>query len=493
MGRLARCIALAWMSSLCALGACTSSGATSLDASDGSVEDGGPTHDVVKPLCERPRSDAVRDVFCADERPSIASLAELFALLELTPAQLLDVPTVETTVDDGASFVLLAHSTSLSGRHVSPINPRLIVLGDTVSAAFQRGVQRVELAARDRGDNALNFYLLSFEQACNASAQGCLPGDLYTPSIEQGWSALRIDDDETLKNTPEDCRQCHQRGPVAPRLLMRELRTPWTHFFLPIGINDELPSVDGSELARDYVAAKGQERYGGASIAALDATSLFRLENEAGAPQPLLFDAPRIVAERYPYSADGQYSSVAQPSPTWEAAYEAWKRGEQLALPYYDTRATDPNKQARLAAEYQRFLAGELSAQELPDLSDIFSDDPLERARIGLQTEPGASPQATLIQACAGCHNDVLDQSISRARFNVDLSRMDRAELDAAIARIELNREVPGAMPPPEARQIDPGSRAALLDYLRSSAPHASPDPGLQHAARLGMAGGAGP
>jgi hypothetical protein len=222
----------------------------------------------------------------------------------------------------------------------------------------------------------------------------------------------------------------------------------------------------------------------------LDPSAVFRLQMLAGEPQPLLFDAPAIFSERYPPGTDGELEPRG--SATWEEAYEAFKRGEQLALPYVESRVTDPEKHAALAAAYQRFRAGELSADQLPDLADVFPDDPSTRARIGLQTD-AATPQEALIQACGSCHNDVLDQSLSRARFNVDLSRLDRRELDVAIERIERDPAAPGAMPPLEARVLDPSDRAMLLEYLRDPATGTQPDPALQHAAQQGMAGGAGP
>jgi hypothetical protein len=89
-----------------------------------------------------------------------------------------------------------------------------------------------------------------------------------------------------------------------------------------------------------------------------------------------------------------------------------FKRGEQLALPYFDQRATDLTKQTALSDAYRRYREGELDADELPDLSDIYPDDAALRARMGLQTEPDASAEDALIQACGACHNNVLDQSI---------------------------------------------------------------------------------
>jgi hypothetical protein len=99
----------------------------------------------------------------------------------------------------------------------------------------------------------------------------------------------------------------------------------------------------------------------------------------------------------------------------------------------------------------------------------------------------------TLIQACGACHNDVLDQSLSRARFSIDLSRMDVRAIQRAIGRIELPSTDPRVMPPIEARQLDADGRERLLSYLRSRARRAPvpAEPELERAAQLGMTGGA--
>jgi hypothetical protein len=446
-------------------------------------------------LCARQGDDAIRDVFCADVQPKITSLEEFQNLFEINPRG----PDPNNPPDEisaalylnptNGDVAVLGHSTALPGHLVSPINPRVILLGDLAILAYQRGVQRLEIATRARETFVFNFYLLTFEQACNRSERGCSPGDLYTPKIESDWTDIQIHDDEDLKNTPLDCRQCHQRARDTTTLLMRELRSPWTHFLFPVAATSSLPGVGGSDLMQDYLDAKGDERYGGLAVDTISPVSAFKLETVVGNKQPLLFDAPKIENERWPWGPNG-YPAAPGSSPTWEAAYEAFKRGEQLALPYLEQRAIDVNKQAELARAYQRYRSGELDAEALPDLADIFPDDPHLRAQIGLQTEPDATPEDALIQACGGCHNDALDQSISRARFTIALSRLDRAALDIAIDRIARPRNAPGAMPPPEARQLDENARERLLDYLRRDVQSMDIDPRLEHAAQLGMLGG---
>jgi cytochrome c553 len=445
-------------------------------------------------FCDRPGDDAVRDKFCAGSVSPIGSLRELQTLLDVEPAPADMQPNI--TDPFNVKFVIaLGHSTALSGHFVSPINPRVLVLGKETVTAFQRGVQHVELASLDRSrtDRSYIFYLVSFEQACTANAAGCSNADLFTPRLESDWTALEIHDEEELKNTTSDCRQCHRRSGDSGVLLMRELRSPWAHWFETIPTTDtglQLPGARGSDLMKDYIRAKGEESYGGAAVHAIPPTSALVLQSSVSIIQPLLFDSRAIEDERWPYGPEG-YPRVPNPSPTWQNAYAAFKRGEQLALPYFDQRATDPDKQAQLTEAYAKYRAGELRADELPDLADIFPDDPYVRAQIGLQTEPGASAPEALIQACGSCHNDVLDQSISRARFNIDLSKLEPAELEIALDRLRRPTRMRGAMPPPEGRQLDPEARARLITYLEQAGRSRDSEPMLEHAAKVGMTGGA--
>jgi hypothetical protein len=444
-------------------------------------------------FCARSAYDAVWTAFCEGPTPALRSLRDLQQLLEVEPAERVPPQADQDFYDPGvvSNVVAMSHSTALSGQLVSSINPRVIIFGSAVYMAFQRGVQRVELASRSDEPGAFNFYLVSFQQACNAGPAGCAPGDLYTPRIESDWTEVAIEDAEDLKNTPQDCRQCHQRDREHGGLLMRELESPWTHFFERDRMAaNTLPGVRGDDLLREYLHAKGDEAYGGVDMELISNTSALVLENLAGRAQPLVFDARSIERERWP-TVDGAYVREPRPSPTWEKGYEAFQRGEQLALPYVEPSAADPDKLAQRTEAYRRYRAGELAASELPDLGDIFPDDPRLRARIGLSTEPDAGAASALIQACGACHNDVLDQSLSRARFSVDVSRLSRSELDAAIERIERPATAPGVMPPKEARQLDAETRERVIAHLRAGASSLDPDGLLERAAELGMTGGA--
>jgi hypothetical protein len=437
-------------------------------------------------LCARSGADAVRDLFCRDTPASIHDLAGLERGLGLA---------FSTRVDAGAGYyvpapnsaylVLLAHSTSLSGALVSPINPRAIIITEDTALAFTRGVQQVELASRDRDTKAFNFYLLRFEQACTAAADGCSPLDRYSERIESSWTRLALEGADDLENTPDDCRQCHERGVDHPLLLMRELNGPWTHF---LGIDndgvDEPPEPTAGDLMRDFLAAHDGETFAAVDPDIVRSSQAFTLRHFVDDEQPLIFDGLTIEEERWP-QRDGGYAGAPQRSATWDAAYASFKRGERLALPFYAARATDPAKQRQLTAAYRHARDG---AASLPDLADIFPDDPQQRAEIGLQVEPSATPAEMLVQACGPCHNDVLDQTLSRARFNIALGRTPALERAAAVARLAAVRGSPGAMPPRGARQLAADAITRLSAYLMQDTRSADDDALLDHAAQLGMA-----
>lgn len=444
-------------------------------------------------LCARPADDAVRDIFCKGDKLSVGSLRELEARLKLEalPEAMSEGEAAAVRVADETkelkTAVLLGHSTALSGQLVSPLNPRAILLNQHTLLAFQRGAQKVEIATADRVTGRRNFYLVSFKQACNARAGGCLPGDLYTLQIERDWNSVILQDDEDLKNTPNDCRMCHKRMRDAPVLLMRELVGPWTHFFF--FDNDKVPydadsDPSGRGLTRAYLRAKGSESYAGLASAMLRQTAGVTLQFAVRVNfQPLQF--PPAIEDQY---ESNLLAGEAGRSEIWDLLYTEFKQGRHLALPYFKPDPTDPAKLAALSDAYARYRRGELAAEALPDLADIFPDDPQVRAEIGLQTEPQASAAETLVQACGSCHNDVLDQNVSRARFNIRLASMSREELDLAVTRIELDPSHEGVMPPHGMRQLDPAGRARLLAFLRGAPRSAEDDALLDSAAKLGMA-----
>ena len=360
---------------------------------------------------------------------------------------------------------------------MSAINPRVIVVqlasapAEPIAIAFARGEQFCEIMVRDRVDGEMRFYLVGFRQACNERDEGCLPGDLLTPAIERKWREVTLFAEPDLANTVLDCAPCHQPdGPGTPKLIrMHELETPWTHWFFR-------SSEGGRALLADYFAAKGDEPYAGVSAEHIENAhpgNLSMLAIFSGtAEQPNQFDSQLIESEVRASAAElggtqPSDNSVPGESATWRALYKRAQRGEAIGVPYHNVKVTDPDKLALMTAAYQAYLGGELAREELPDVRDVFPDDPQRLAEMGMMTEPEASGEKVLLQACAQCHNARLDQTLSRANFRADLEGMSRAAKDTAIERLKLPLDDPRAMPPPLLRTLTPEARSRAIEALQ--------------------------
>ncbi len=390
----------------------------------------GPDH--TADVCKRPGDDPVRSVFCAGTPPDIASLVELETALQIDGASLGGL----------SGIAIAAHSTSLSSRSVSAINPRLIALRvevppvELMTLAFTRGEQFCEVAVHDRGDHELRFYVVGFRQACNGAGDGCRPGDLLTPATERDWTEITLYDETDVTNTVLDCATCHQpQGPGTPKLLrMQELEDPWTHWLFQ-------SSDGGTALLADYSAARGDEGLAGMpadQVRGAHPENLNEMVLYNSPPQPYPFDSAAIESEVQTSAAvrggDQPFdNSIPGQSATWQAAYARSLAGEVIPVPYHDVKVTDASKLARMTRAYQDYRRGDVARDELPDIRDVFPDDPHLLAQMGMMTEPGLSGEGVLLQACSPCHNGRLDQTLSRARFRADLASVSRQEKDVAI------------------------------------------------------------
>ena len=418
-------------------------------------------------LCARSGDDLVRSSFCAETPPEIGSLRDLQAALRMDSDH----------VGGQVGLSITAHTTALATRSVSSINPRVIAVRletpgtELAAVAFARGEQFVEVLTRDRHDQKPRFYLVAFKQACNEDPNGCSFGDLLTPLIEQNWSEVSLYDEHDVSNTVLDCAPCHQPdGPDTPKLLrMHELDPPWTHWFFK-------PNDGGGALVADYFAAKGDEPLAGMGAGQLEIShpgNLSMIVTFGGSrDQPNVFPSQVIEDEvRASAAAVGGMqpldNSIAGYSETWLGIYRRAQRGEAMTVPYHDVKITDPVKLERMTTAYQAYRAGELPADRLPDIRDVLPDDPQRLAEMGLMTEPGLEGEAVLVQACSQCHNERLDQALSRARFRPDLAAMTREEKDLAIARLMLPPQAAGAMPPPRLKLLTAQARARAIAALQ--------------------------
>lgn len=449
-------------------------------------------------LCNRlallNRSDVVRDTFCGATPPAINSLRGLQTALGLT----FNNPNATGRGNNGANgnpgFALTGHSSSLVARFVNAINPRAIIFTPAnrfagapagyVAMGFVRGDQFAEIAAADRNNNnAVNFYLVTFKQACNLT-NTCTDGDLLTPAVESNWLDVTVYDDSDLRNTIFDCLQCHQvNGPGTQKILrMQELANPWSHWF-----RDNRAS---NVLLQDFQAAHGtNEDYAGIPanlISASDPAELEDLVRAAGfAPQPNQYNSGRIEAEVRQTAGQPADNTTPGVSATWNAIYQNSVQSQAIAVPYHDIKVTDPALLPNLIQSYRGFVNGTLSAQALPDIRDAFYQAQLRD--IGFKVQAGLDGAGIVRQACGQCHNSRLDQTIGRARFNIDLAAMSDtrggvltgaardAEIGLAVTRMLLPPEDVRKMPPEMFRTLDAAEINSAAAYLCSQTTTAVP------------------
>jgi hypothetical protein len=402
-------------------------------------------------LCSFGYRDSITQRFCAGSMPpTITSLEELQRFLGF---QLRD--------QQNTAVAMTGLSTGVGMRTVTPLNPRAIFLmpsravadyeGFFTILAFARGEPLVELVSRDQIANTLRFFVLRFHPACESTVTGCNFADLLTPSIEYDWTAYTLYDEQTIKNTPLDCLACHQRGGSSTRkiLRMQEFSQPWNHWFeagvSPLSKNREADFVAVHEV---YAAVTVAELSSGGALEQFLRATQFEA-------QPNAYDSATINIEM-------QQMGVSY---SWQALYEASVWGDAIAPPYFGIDQTDPAKVSPMISAYQRVMRGELPREMLPDIRDTLRDDAL--SSLSIRPKPGLDGYFILKQMCSRCHNSRLDQTQTRALFNVDtLDTLDPAEKQLAIARMNLPDNDRLKMPPPRFHVLSPAERDLAIQEL---------------------------
>lgn len=426
----------------------------------------------MKNLCSRGQLDAVTNAFCKENK-SVSSITEVLEAIGLGFKD--RTANGDNGVNGNPQFALSGHSSSLVAREVSAINPRAFIMPPTpgqpqripgyVIATFVRGERFLEIAAEDPNSRKLTLYLLKFDLPCDAT-KSCKFGDILTPASEKGWTGFSVYDDEDLKNTLADCRHCHQPGGPSTKLMLRmqELKDPWTHWF-----RNDRPG--GIALFKDYLQAHGdKEDYAGIPAAIIQKADGRAMEDfvigQGFGAQPNVFDSKRIEDEiRSSASLQPEVNTPEGNSATWQQLYDAAARGDFIPPPYHDVKVTDPGKLQFASDSYRLMVEGKLPRAELPDIRRVF----LESALIDMtmRTKPGFSGKEVLVQACAQCHNPRLDQSITRAKFDVTkLDTMSKPEKDAVIKRLKLPASDRLHMPPAIMRTLSDEALTAAIAEL---------------------------
>lgn len=436
-------------------------------------------------VCARAGTDAVSKAFCAPTPPVINNLVDLQRLVGLD----FKAGNITNGNNGNPAFVLTGHSSSLVTHFSSAINPRAIIftppitrgrvgtpqpLASFVAMGFVRGEQFVELVSNDpsanNGKGDLSFFLVKFEQACNANVNGCNADELLTPKVEGNFTSYSLYQDVDIKNTIFDCLQCHQTGgPGTPKILrMQELQNPWGHFFRNNRSN-------GQQMLADFTAAHGTtEAYAGIPAAVINNPANTNNNGAGpflgGGPDPAALEG---LVENQGFKVQpnefntGKILDLGLSAP-WLALYGTSKNGTNIPPPYHQNRVTDPTKLAAATTAYKSAMTN--STPLAMDIRDVFLDGAMADLSFAPSQDlvTASDGKGILVQMCQQCHNASLDQTETRAKFDVTkLATMSREEKDKAILRLGLNADAFRRMPPPRFRGLTPAEIAIVTTTLQ--------------------------
>ncbi|MEM6991554.1 MAG: hypothetical protein AAF721_13700 [Myxococcota bacterium] len=456
---------------------------------DGLPEPGAGTFVVLDELGDLPRGDAANEAFCAtahsphpndrvrttfcgpDGFPDVTSLA-----------QLLDVLEIDRDFSPASEFnlALSAHSSSISSRTVSSINPRVFIYsrlneGDEIAdddffprrgivVSYTRGEPYIEIMAKhDRGDaaeprNWVNFYLIKFDKPCE-KAGTCTPADFYTDAYEDGWEQISVYEDHVLRDTTLDCLGCHQPPSAggAKIMLFAEDRNDFVHWFNPTegGFNRE-----PTRYYDTFGDFHGDADYGvipADQLSNADPDGLWSLMYRSGSleQQPVEFKPSAIRREL----------DDAGESPTWNALYEAFVAGETPPPPHFAARVDAQDRISELAAAYDEFRHGEREAADVPDLRAAL--EPANLRDMGLGVRDGLGAEEILVNGCAQCHRANNAADSVRSRFLVDdVTALSEHEKQTAIERLLLPEDDPRRMPPVRFRSLSANEVDSVVEFL---------------------------
>jgi hypothetical protein len=422
-------------------------------------------------LCAKGYADTITEAFCAGGAPpALTSLADLRVLLglELVPGQTL------SAANGNPAFAVASHSTAIGMRHVNELNPRVVIFtpprGTQLNPAtklpnatynflaFSRGEPFVELAAKDRVTGEPRFFLIRFTHPCEDQAGGCTNHDKFTSTIENNWSGYTIYDDAAIANTTLDCLQCHQPGgPTSRKLLrMQEFTIYWNHWFF----NE---SSEQDKVRADFGAAHaGESHYGGLPYAsftgirqATPAHLQAFLQHNSFDQQPNQFDSIMI---------DQQMASNGS-SPIWNSLYAKAVTGDEIPTPHWSVTPSSQPLLTQMINAYQGVINGSLAPDTLPDITQTIPES--EWPDMSIRPKAGLDGRGIITHICKHCHNNRLDQSITRAGFNVDtFDTLPRAIKDKAIDRLLRPADDRRKMPPARFHDLTDAERDLVIQTL---------------------------
>jgi hypothetical protein len=442
-------------------------GDTGHDTGGGHGDDLPYDPDQLARVCERNNGDPIAQALCAEPTPAFDDIVGLYDALGL---QLIP-----------AHFAVLSNSTSLAARSVSVINPRVMVIVPFEigigAVTYSRGEQVVEMVGYDQAADELNFYLFTFFRDCNDTEAGCGLADLVTPAVESDWTKWSLYQDVDLENRPLDCLTCHQpQGPGTEKLLLaHQAEEPWMHWFPSLALSQPGDTQSSTILTPRFLEIHGgEERFAGIPV------ELLTPPNPAAAGivlQQLLDNywfpkggpPPGMTAHGQPHEFDSaaiEADISGGSTATWDQYYADTLTGDRLPVPHHSHDITDPAKRAAAVESYVNVLSGAADPDTLVDPRDVLTEE--TEVELGFRPRPNATAEEILHHVCQRCHNDELDQTLSRAKFNAERpAELTPAQKTTAISRLMEPDGSPNQMPPPRFATLSDAQKQTMIEFLQ--------------------------
>jgi hypothetical protein len=354
-----------------------------------------------------------------------------------------------------------------------------------VITAFTRGETLLEAAAFDAGANKVRFFLISFKVPCGAKKvpassgfgvadETCTPGDLFTPGVEKNWTDITIHEDTDLENTMVACSSCHSvPGPNGAgkknTLLLQEMSDPWTHWMSPWTAGGQAVLKDFNNV---HSATGVKETYGGIPGELINKSEprtieLLVRENGFTATAGIKPFDSRNVEIDIRNTAAGQPIDNSKPgsSDDWSTMFnDTTAKGRGAAAP-------DPNVKVMAPGQFTAVSQSYKGAMMSGDYTKLVSFDGLTTfanpERSGITISDSASPEQTLAQACAACHNGDTSTAATKSKFNLSIfGTLNREEKDRAIVRMRLPMDDRRHMPFEKTRHLSDVNREKIIGLL---------------------------
>jgi hypothetical protein len=461
-----------------------------------------------KRICDSPKSndDVVKDLFCSGKLQDIETMQSLLTELGLDPG-------APGALGKTAHFETIGRSASLDAANVSPRRPAMVItgLGDKrIAVHFARGTAAVEIIAKDRKANQLNFYLMTYGIDCDAKK--CTAREFASDKLESGWKDINLYSDTHLQNTGLDCRNCHTTDRNGERKFL---------FTDVVGCSFSPNDQQSGKACGSFASASLSRasldpiNEAGADAPEAPSTDVPMPPRQGGYSRPSGIESPETVRQvlrsfQDRHGSDSTYGGIAsaEVSVQLESSLSAFDMmmpgmpGPGRIVPSTPPSGRSPggplppggpglpggnlpggvippmNQPILFSSDSRNSNANEVLAAMAVSQAANFSQRQFDEGKFANHDIDEASlydddalpvnPQQLLHEACILCHHRDETPTFPASRFNA--LRLSATSTKEALERLTLPASDPRVMPPSSSMVLTKREKEALMQLLQSAA-----------------------